>query len=93
VDGQSLISPDVVARYAGDAAREVEGVAGIVEGVRKGIRVDENQIEIHLSVRSGVSMPRVGAAVQVHVADYLEKMTDVRPAAVNVVIDEVDDGD
>jgi uncharacterized alkaline shock family protein YloU len=90
VDGQSLISPDVVARYAGDAAREVDGVVGIVEGVRKGIRVDDDQVEIHLSVRSGASLPGVGAAVQAHVAAYLEKMTDLRPRAVNVVIDEVD---
>jgi uncharacterized alkaline shock family protein YloU len=68
----------------------VDGVAGIVEGVRKGIRIDDDQIEIHLSVRAGRSLPAVGAAVQVHVADYLEQMTDVRPSAVNVVIEEVD---
>lgn len=67
-------------------------MAGIVEGVRKGIRVDDDHIEIHLSVRAGVSLPGVGAAVQVRVADYLEQMTDVRPAAVNVVIEEVGDG-
>lgn len=93
MEGQSLISPDVVARYAGDAAREVDGVTGIVEGVRKGIRVDDDQIEIHVSVRAGVSLPAVGAEVQSRVADYLEHMTDMRPAAVNVVIDEVDGGD
>jgi uncharacterized alkaline shock family protein YloU len=84
------ISPDVVARYAGDAAREVDGVTGIVEGVRKGIRVEGDEVELHLSVRWGVSIPEVGAGVQRHVAGYLECMTDVRPAAVNVVVDEVD---
>jgi uncharacterized alkaline shock family protein YloU len=31
----------------------------------------------------------VGAAVQRGVADYLEKMTDVRPAAVDVVVEEL----
>jgi uncharacterized alkaline shock family protein YloU len=86
----AMISPDVVARYAGDAAREVDGVTGIVEGVRKGIRVEGDEVELHLSVRWGVSIPEVGAAVQRHVAGYLEKMVDVRPAAVNVVVDEVD---
>ena len=63
---------------------------GVVEGVRKGIRVDGDEIELHLALRWGVSIPEVGAAVQQHVADYLERMTDVRPAAVNVVVDEVD---
>ena len=86
MEGHSVISPEVVARYAADAAREVEGVAGVVEGVRKGIRVDGDQIELHLALRWGVSIPEVGAAVQRHVADYLERMTDVRPAVVNVVV-------
>jgi uncharacterized alkaline shock family protein YloU len=31
----------------------------------------------------------VGAAVQEHVADYLERMTDTRPASVNVVVEDV----
>jgi uncharacterized alkaline shock family protein YloU len=87
--GQSVISPDVVARYAADAAREVDGVTGVVEGVRKGIRVDGGEIELHLALRWGVSIPEVGAAVQIGVADYLERMTDVRPAVVNVVVEEV----
>ena len=86
----SVVSPDVVARYAADAAREVDGVAGVVEGVRKGIRVEEGEIELHLSLRWGVSIPEVGAAVQARVADYLERMADARPAAVNVVVEEVD---
>jgi uncharacterized alkaline shock family protein YloU len=90
VEGQSVISPDVVARYAGDAAREVEGVTGVVEGVRKGIRVDGDAIELHVSVRYGLSLPDVGAALQRHVADYLERMTNVRPATVNVIVDEID---
>ena len=86
----ALISPDVVARYAADAAREVDGVAGIVEGVRKGIRVEGGEIELHLALRWGVSIPDVGSEVQERVADYLERMADTRPAAVNVVVEEVD---
>jgi uncharacterized alkaline shock family protein YloU len=89
----SVISPDVVARYAADAAREVDGVAGVVEGVRKGIRVEDGEIELHLSLRWGVSIPEVGAAVQLRVADYLERMADARPAAVNVVVEDVDGSD
>jgi uncharacterized alkaline shock family protein YloU len=86
----ALVSSDVVARYAADAAREVDGVTGVVEGVRKGIRVDDGEIEVHLAVRWGASIPEVGASVQRGVADYLERMTDVRPAAVHVVVDQVD---
>ena len=86
----SVVSPDVVARYAADAAREVDGVTGIVEGVRKGIRVEDDEIELHLALRWGVSIPEVGSAVQERVADYLERMVDSRPAAVNVVVEEVD---
>jgi uncharacterized alkaline shock family protein YloU len=91
VDGQSVISSDVVARYAADAAREVGGVAGVVEGVRKGIRVDGEEIELHLAFRAGVSILTVGAAVQRGVADYLERMTDTRPTAVHVVVEEIDE--
>ena len=86
----AVVSPDVVARYAADAAREVDGVAGIVEGVRKGIRVEDGEIELHLALRWGVSIPEVGSAVQERVADYLERMADSRPAAVNVVVEEID---
>jgi uncharacterized alkaline shock family protein YloU len=89
----ALISADVVARYAADAAREVDGVTDVVDGVRKGIRVDDDGIEVHLAVRWGVSIPEVGASVQRGVADYLERMTDVRPAAVHVVVEQVDGRD
>ena len=85
----AVVSPDVVARYAADAAREVDGVAGIVEGVRKGIRVENGEIELHLALRWGVSIPAVGSAVQERVADYLERMADTRPAVVNVVVEEI----
>ncbi len=91
MSGHSVVSSEVLARYAGDAAREVEGVARVVEGVRKGIRVEGAAVELHLALLWGVSIPEVGASVQRHVADYLERMTDARPAAVNVVVDEVDD--
>jgi len=86
----AVISPDVVARYAADAAREVDGVTRVVEGVRKGIRVEGEEIELHLAVRWGVSIPQVGAAVQRHVGDYIERMAAARPTAVNVVVEAVD---
>ena len=90
MEGHSLISPDVVARYAGDAAREVPGVTRIVEGVRKGVRVEQDAIELHLAVAWGSAIPELGAAVQRRVGDYLARMTAVRPKVVNVVVEAVD---
>ena len=83
------VAPEVVARYARDAACQVAGVARVVEGVRKGVRVDGGEIELHLALEDGVSIPAVGAAVQRDVADYLERMTEVRPTTVAVVVEEL----
>jgi uncharacterized alkaline shock family protein YloU len=91
VEGHSVISSEVVARYASDAAGEVAGVVRVVEGVRKGVRVDGDRVELHLAVEWGASVPEVAAEVQRQVADYLEQMTDVRPAAVDVVVEEIVD--
>jgi uncharacterized alkaline shock family protein YloU len=88
MDGHSVISPEVLARYAGDAATEVAGVRGVVG--RHGVRVDGNAVELHVAVDWGVSIPQVAAEVQRRVSDYLLRMTDLRPAAVNVVVEEVD---
>ena len=66
-----MISSDVLATYAVDAAREVEGVTGIVESPlhrHRGVRVaDEDgsvRIELHMAVAWGASVPELGAAVQ-----------------------------
>jgi uncharacterized alkaline shock family protein YloU len=95
--GQALISHDVLARYAADAACEVEGVRRLGESSvpgRRGVRVAETDgrltIELHLVVGWGASIPELGAAVQRRVADYLAQMADVRPTSVDVVVDEVD---
>ena len=96
MEGQARISPDVLARYAADAAREVPGVSGVVEGHlprRRGARVgDEGErvsVELHLAVDWGVSLPQVGREVQRRVAEYLMRMADTAPAAVDVVVDEI----
>jgi uncharacterized alkaline shock family protein YloU len=88
MDGHSVISPDVLARYAGDAAREVAGVTGLV-GRHDGVRVEGDVVELHLAVGWGVSIPDVGAEVQRRVVDYLARMADLRPSTVNVVIEEI----
>jgi uncharacterized alkaline shock family protein YloU len=95
VSGQSLISPDILASYAADAAREVAGVSGLVgsalhrhDGVRVSLGEERVAVELHLAVAWGASAPEVAAAVQERVAEYLTTMADVRPGAVDVVVDE-----
>jgi uncharacterized alkaline shock family protein YloU len=88
VEGQSFVSPDVVARYARDVAQGVPGVVKVVDGVRKGVRIDGATVELHLALEWGVSIRRVAVEVQQQVADYLVRMTDTRPVAVNVVVEE-----
>ena len=86
-----MISPDVLARYAADAAREVEGVHGLV-GRNDGVKVAREErrvgVELHLELEWGANAGTVGAAVQAHVADCLARMADVRPDTVDVVVDE-----
>jgi uncharacterized alkaline shock family protein YloU len=98
MEGHASISSEILASYAADAAREVPGVTGLVEGHlplprRGGVRVvDEDgsvTVELHLALAWGASIPDVGRAVQSRVRDYLGRMADLEPAAVNVVVDEI----
>jgi uncharacterized alkaline shock family protein YloU len=88
MDGHSVISPEVLARYAADAARDVPGVAALV-GRHGGVRVEDERIELRLAVVWGAAIPDVGVEVQKRVRDYLLRMADLRPAAVDVVVEEV----
>jgi len=81
VEGHSVISPEVLARYAVDAAAEVPGVH---TKHRRGARVSGREVEY------GANIPTVAAEVQRRVARYLQKMADLRPERVNVVVDDVE---
>jgi uncharacterized alkaline shock family protein YloU len=96
VEGNARISPDVLARYAADAAQGVPGVRGLVENQlrrRGGVRVSSDDgrltIEVHLSVDWGASIPTVAREVQARIADYLGSTADARPARVDVVVDQI----
>lgn len=95
MEGHSVISADILASYAADAAREVAGVRGLVESAlhrHKGVRIVEDgapRVEVHLAVDWEASVPEVGRAVQERVADYLAAMAGVRPESVDVVVDEI----
>jgi uncharacterized alkaline shock family protein YloU len=92
----ATISSDVLASYAADAAREVEGVRGLVESTlhrHKGVRVLETdngvRIELHVAVDWGASIPDVGREIQRRVTSYLAQMASVEAEAVDVVVDEI----
>jgi uncharacterized alkaline shock family protein YloU len=96
VEGRATISSDILASYAADAAREVEGVRDLVESTlhrHKGVRIlghDRRlRVELHVAVDWGASVPDVGREVQQRVAAYLERMANVQPEAVDVVVDEI----
>jgi uncharacterized alkaline shock family protein YloU len=92
----ATISSDVLASYAADAAREVDGLRGFVESTlhrHKGIRVLEVEggvrLELHITVDWGASIPDVGQEIQRRVAAYLAQMASVEVEAVDVVVDEI----
>ena len=86
MEGHIHISPEVLARYAADAAAEVRGVH---TKQRRGARVAGSEIEVHVVVDYGANVQAVAADVQRRVSDYLERMTDVRPESVHVVVDDI----
>jgi uncharacterized alkaline shock family protein YloU len=92
----ATISTDILARYAADAALEVDGVHGLVESHlprHRGVRISDDDgrvtVELHVAVDWGASIPAVGRELQQHIADYLQRMADVPPATVDVVVDEI----
>jgi len=94
---QATISTDILARYAADAAKEVEGVRRVVDRPipgRRGVRVSGKdgavRVELHLVAGRDASLPALGKAVQARVREYLSSMADVEPASVDVVVDAVE---
>ena len=94
--GQASISTEILARYAADAAREVEGVRELADSPlprRHAVRVSGAgggvRLELHVVTEWGASIPAVGGRVQERVREYLSSMADVDPAAVDVVVDAV----
>ena len=90
------ISSDVLASYAADAAREVDGLRGFVESTlhrHRGVRVLEAEggvrLELHIAVDWGASIPEVGQEIQRRVTGYLAQMASVEAEAVDVVVDEI----
>ena len=93
MEEQSLISSEVLARYAADAAREVSGVAGLAESsvhrdrpVEISGSSDSTEITVRVQLEWGSSAADVAREVQRRVAEYLERMAKLTIASVDVVI-------
>jgi uncharacterized alkaline shock family protein YloU len=86
MEGHSHISPEVLARYAADAGGEVQGVH---TKTRRAARITGSEVVVHLAVDYGADVRAVAAEVQLRVADYLERMADVRPTSVHVYVDDI----
>lgn len=92
MEGHAVISHEVLAAYAADAASEVEGVCDLVDGPRRyrGVRVvDEDGgigVELHLTLEWGAAAPDVAAAVQARVADYLARTARLPSVTVDIVV-------
>jgi uncharacterized alkaline shock family protein YloU len=99
MDDQALISPEVLARYAADAAREVEGVRRVITGHlrrQQGVRVRVGEDGVHLTVpvvlEYGTPITPVAREVQRRVRRYLKVMADVELSAVEIVVVQVEPG-
>jgi uncharacterized alkaline shock family protein YloU len=91
VADQATIATDILARYAADAAREVEGVRAIAG--RRGVRIsgkEATRVELHVVAERGASIPTLGRVVQARVRQYLSSMADIEPATVDVVVDAIE---
>ena len=94
MEGHAVISADILARYAGDAAREVACVHGLVPSQlhrHRGVRIldDGARVELHVAVEWGAHIPTLGRELQRRVREYLQSMANADVAAVDVVVDDV----
>jgi len=99
MERQAVISHEVLASYAADAAGEVDGVHELVDGPRRhhGVRVAEEDgavsLELHIDVAWGACAPDVAEAVQDRVAEYLARTARLPSVTVDVVVAGVESGD
>jgi len=94
--GELKISEDVIAKIVSVAVNETEGVAGLIskgiintkKNITKGIKVEEKEgnvnIDISVTLKYGVRIQDVGAAIQENVVKAVESMTGVKVSTVNV---------
>jgi uncharacterized alkaline shock family protein YloU len=85
-----VISSDVLARYAGDAAQEVDGVSGLTRGAAEVTGTAERaEVVVHLELEWGAAAEGVARHVQDRVTEYLGRMANCEVGSVDVVVERV----
>ena len=85
-----VISTDVLARYASDAAQEVEGVSSLTrEAAEVTGTAERGDVVVHLELEWGAGAEDVARLVQERVAQYLERMANFEVGSVDVVVERV----
>jgi uncharacterized alkaline shock family protein YloU len=86
----AVISNEVLARYAGDAALEVDGVSALA---RDAIEVSGDDgtfdIDVHVELAWGAAAEAVARGVQERVSEYVGRMANVTVGSVDVVVERV----
>jgi len=83
-----VISTDVLARYAGDAAQEVEGVSGLTREAAHVVGTAERaDVVVHLELEWGAAAEDVSRRVQDRVTEYLERMANLQVGSIDVVVE------
>jgi uncharacterized alkaline shock family protein YloU len=85
-----VISSEVLARYAGDAAQEVEGVSGLARGAPEVTRSqDAADVVVRLELEWGASSEQVASRVQDRVSEYLRRVAQLEVGSVDVLVERV----
>ena len=85
-----VISADVLARYAGDAALEVAGVSGLTrDAAEVSSSAEKADVVVHVELEWGASADAVARRVQERVAEYLGRMANLDVSSVDVVVERV----
>jgi uncharacterized alkaline shock family protein YloU len=85
-----VISPDVLARYAGDAALEVDGISGLTRDAAAVTRTGSRaEVVVHVELQWGARSEEVAPRVQERVAEYLGRMAELEVGSVDVVVERV----
>ena len=99
-NGTVTISRDVVADVVADTAAHCYGVVGLSAGTRvgrifrrEGISIDGDaqalRIQVHIVVAHGLNLAEVASTVRSQVGYEVERLTGLKVAAVEVVIERV----
>jgi uncharacterized alkaline shock family protein YloU len=83
-----VISSEVLARYAGDAAQEVDGVSGLARGAAE-VTAERADVVVHLELEWGAAAEDVARQVQNRVSEYLGRMANLEVGSVDVVVERV----